>query len=40
MVVAIAVALVDLRSAIGFSSLAVLVYYAIANASACPSQTP
>jgi basic amino acid/polyamine antiporter, APA family len=32
--VAIAVALVDLRSAIGFSSFAVLVYYAIANASA------
>jgi APA family basic amino acid/polyamine antiporter len=32
--VAIAVAVVDLRSAIGFSSLAVLVYYAITNVSA------
>ncbi|GAA1225094.1 amino acid permease [Prauserella halophila] len=34
-VVAILAATVDLREAIGFSSLAVLVYYAIANASAC-----
>ncbi|QGG96973.1 amino acid permease [Actinomarinicola tropica] len=33
-VVAIVVSLVDLRGAIGFSSFAVLVYYAIANASA------
>ncbi len=33
-VVAIAVALVDLRSAIGFSSFAVLLYYAVTNASA------
>jgi APA family basic amino acid/polyamine antiporter len=32
--VAIAVTVVDLRSAIGFSSLAVLVYYAITNAAA------
>jgi APA family basic amino acid/polyamine antiporter len=32
--VATAVALVDLRSAIGFSSFAVLLYYAVANASA------
>ncbi|OBF17871.1 APC family permease [Mycobacterium sp. ACS4331] len=34
LVVAILAATVDLRSAIGFSSFAVLVYYAIANASA------
>lgn len=34
LVVAMAVALVDLRSAIGFSSFAVLLYYAISNASA------
>ena len=33
-VVAVAAGLVDLRSAIGFSSFAVLVYYAVANASA------
>ncbi len=33
-VVLVVVLLVDVRSAIGFSSLAVLVYYAIANASA------
>jgi APA family basic amino acid/polyamine antiporter len=33
-VVAVLAALVDLRGAIGFSSFAVLVYYAIANASA------
>lgn len=33
-VVAVLVALVDLRGAIGFSSFAVLVYYAIANAAA------
>jgi APA family basic amino acid/polyamine antiporter len=33
-VVVAAVALADLRSAIGFSSVAVLVYYAIANAAA------
>lgn len=33
-VVAVVVALVDVRGAIGFSSFAVLVYYAIANASA------
>ncbi len=33
-VVAVVVALVDLRGAIGFSSFAVLTYYAIANASA------
>src|SRR5439155_137885 len=33
-IVAVTVALVDLRSAIGFSSFAVLVYYAIANAAA------
>ncbi|BDH57607.1 APC family permease [Tsukamurella sp. PLM1] len=33
-VVAVAAAMVDLRSAIGFSSFAVLVYYAVANASA------
>jgi basic amino acid/polyamine antiporter, APA family len=33
-VVAVAVAIADLRSAIGFSSFAVLVYYALANASA------
>ncbi|MEU4362233.1 APC family permease [Promicromonospora sp. NPDC023987] len=33
-VVAILVSMVDLRGAIGFSSFAVLVYYAIANASA------
>jgi APA family basic amino acid/polyamine antiporter len=32
--VATAVALVDLRSAIGFSSFAVLLYYAVANAAA------
>lgn len=32
--VAITVALVDLRSAIGFSSFAVLLYYAVANAAA------
>jgi APA family basic amino acid/polyamine antiporter len=34
LVVAVAVATVDLRSAIGFSSFAVLVYYAVANSSA------
>ena len=33
-VVAVAVVLVDLRSAIGFSSVAVLLYYAITNAAA------
>ncbi|MGO4441853.1 APC family permease [Mycobacterium sp. 2YAF39] len=33
-VVAVAAAVVDVRSAIGFSSFAVLLYYAIANASA------
>ena len=33
-IVAVAAALADLRSAIGFSSFAVLVYYAIANAAA------
>ena len=33
-VVAVVAALVDVRGAIGFSSFAVLVYYAIANASA------
>jgi basic amino acid/polyamine antiporter, APA family len=33
-VVAIAAAVVDVRDAIGFSSFAVLLYYAIANASA------
>jgi len=33
-IVALAVGVADLRSAIGFSSFAVLVYYAIANASA------
>jgi APA family basic amino acid/polyamine antiporter len=33
-IVAVLVALADLRSAIGFSSFAVLAYYAIANASA------
>jgi basic amino acid/polyamine antiporter, APA family len=33
-VVAMAAALVDVRGAIGFSSFAVLLYYAIANASA------
>jgi APA family basic amino acid/polyamine antiporter len=33
-VVAVAAALVDLRDAIGFSSFAVLLYYAVANASA------
>ncbi|GAB3135096.1 APC family permease [Tsukamurella serpentis] len=33
-VVAVAAAMVDLRAAIGFSSFAVLVYYAVANASA------
>jgi APA family basic amino acid/polyamine antiporter len=33
-VVAVAAALVDVRDAIGFSSFAVLLYYAIANASA------
>src|SRR3954468_23716670 len=33
-VVAIAAATVDVRQAIGFSSFAVLLYYAIANASA------
>lgn len=33
-VVAVAVALVDLRNAIGFSSFAVLGYYALTNASA------
>ncbi len=33
-VVAILAAVVDLRGAIGFSSFAVLLYYAIANASA------
>lgn len=32
--VAVAAALVDLRSAIGFSSFAILLYYAVANASA------
>jgi APA family basic amino acid/polyamine antiporter len=32
--VAVVVALSDIRSAIGFSSFAVLTYYAIANASA------
>ncbi len=34
LVVAVAVAAVDLHSAIGFSSFAVLVYYAVANSSA------
>jgi APA family basic amino acid/polyamine antiporter len=34
LVVAIAVAVVDLRDAIGFSSFCVLVYYSVANASA------
>ena len=34
LVVAVAAALADLRSAIGFSSFAVLLYYAVANASA------
>jgi basic amino acid/polyamine antiporter, APA family len=34
LVVAVAVAVVDLRDAIGFSSFCVLVYYSIANASA------
>jgi basic amino acid/polyamine antiporter, APA family len=33
-VVAVAAAVVDVRDAIGFSSFAVLLYYAIANASA------
>ncbi|PRC59081.1 amino acid permease, partial [Mycobacterium sp. ITM-2017-0098] len=33
-VVAVAAALIDVRSAIGFSSFGVLLYYAIANASA------
>ena len=33
-VVAVAAAVVDVRGAIGFSSFAVLLYYAIANASA------
>ncbi|KKW62077.1 transporter, partial [Mycolicibacterium elephantis] len=33
-VVAVVAAVVDVRSAIGFSSFAVLVYYAIANAAA------
>jgi APA family basic amino acid/polyamine antiporter len=33
-VVAVVAALVDVRGAIGFSSFAVLMYYAIANASA------
>ncbi|BBY95307.1 hypothetical protein MGALJ_49760 [Mycobacterium gallinarum] len=33
-VVAVAAALLDVREAIGFSSFAVLLYYAIANASA------
>ncbi|MGQ0775112.1 MAG: APC family permease [Pseudonocardiales bacterium] len=40
-VVAVLVSVVDLRTAIGFSSFTVLVYYAIANASAwslCPTQ--
>ncbi|GAB6898135.1 APC family permease [Kineosporia succinea] len=34
-VVAVLAATVDLRAAIGFSSFGVLVYYAVANASAC-----
>jgi basic amino acid/polyamine antiporter, APA family len=34
-VVAVLAAITDIRGAIGFSSFAVLVYYAIANASAC-----
>jgi APA family basic amino acid/polyamine antiporter len=38
-VVAVLVSVVDLRSAIGFSSFAVLVYYAVANASALTLRT-
>jgi basic amino acid/polyamine antiporter, APA family len=38
-VVALAVAIVDLRDAIGFSSFCVLAYYAIANASALTLRT-
>jgi APA family basic amino acid/polyamine antiporter len=34
-IVAVVAAVADVRSAIGFSSFAVLVYYAIANAAAC-----
>ncbi|BBZ44283.1 APC family permease [Mycobacterium parmense] len=39
-VVALLAATIDLRSAIGFSSFAVLVYYAVANASALTLRTP
>jgi APA family basic amino acid/polyamine antiporter len=34
------VAIVDLRGVIGFSSFGVLIYYAIANASACTQPAP